>query len=53
MTQKLIQPPGTTSGTFLDFPLVTELDNFAADIAILGIPFGMPYRTVGYGKRSE
>lgn len=43
MTQKLTQPPGTTSGTFLDFPLVTELDNFAADIAILGIPFGMPY----------
>jgi agmatinase len=43
MTQKLTQPPAATHGTFLDFPLVTDLDNLAADIAILGIPFGMPY----------
>ena len=43
MTQELTQSPGTTPGTFLDFPLVTDLDNLTADIAILGIPFGMPY----------
>ncbi len=43
MTQKLTQAPGATRGTFLDFPLVTDFDNFEADIAILGIPFGMPY----------
>jgi agmatinase len=27
------------------FPLATDLDNLDADIAILGIPFGMPYET--------
>ena len=43
MSEHLIEPPGALSGTFLDFPLVTNLDNFDAHIAILGIPFGMPY----------
>jgi agmatinase len=32
-------------GTFLDFPLVTDLDDLKAEIAILGIPYGMPYET--------
>jgi len=44
MTPKLTQAPATTPRTFLDFPLVTDLDNIEADIAILGIPFGMPYQ---------
>ncbi len=39
----LTQPPGTTPQTFLDFPFINSLDEFAADIAILGIPYGMPY----------
>lgn len=45
MTKKLIEPPDATLGTFLDFPLVTNLDSLEADIAILGIPFGMPYES--------
>lgn len=44
MTEKLTEPPGCPPGSFLDFPLVQDLDSLKADIAILGIPFGMPYR---------
>lgn len=43
MSSQLIQPPGKGSRTFLDFPLVSDLDDLNADFAILGIPFGMPY----------
>lgn len=43
MTEKLTEPPGNKGGTFLDFPLVLNLDDLQADFAILGIPFGMPY----------
>ena len=39
----LVESPGQTPCTFLDFPFVDDLDGLAADIAILGIPFGMPY----------
>ena len=50
MTKNLTTPSFTESPhkspcTFLDFPLVTDLDNLQADIAILGIPFGMPYES--------
>ena len=45
MTKNLTEPPGAVPGTFLDFPLSTDLDSFEADIAILGIPFGMPYES--------
>ncbi len=45
MTEQLTESPGTTPATFLDFPLATDLDDLQADIAILGIPFGMPYET--------
>ncbi|MEM7538809.1 MAG: agmatinase [Chloroflexota bacterium] len=38
-----IESPKLSPCTFLDFPLATDLDNFQADIAILGVPFGMPY----------
>ena len=43
MTTELIEPPGTMPRTFLDFPLADDLDALHADIAVLGIPFGMPY----------
>ena len=39
----LVESPGLAPCTLLDFPLVTDLDNLQADIAILGVPFGMPY----------
>ncbi len=44
MTKKnlTIEPTGPAR-TFLDFPLELDIDNLEADIAILGIPFGMPY----------
>lgn len=41
MPKNLIEAPG--SRTFLDFPLVESLDDLDADIAILGIPYGLPY----------
>lgn len=41
--QPLTEAPGLPCRTFLDFPLATDLDGLEADIAILGIPFGMPY----------
>ena len=44
MSKSLTQPPGAPSRTFLDFPLAVDLDRLTADIAILGIPFGMPYQ---------
>lgn len=44
MTEKLTEPPGTFPRTFLEFPFADDLDDLSADIAILGIPFGMPYQ---------
>jgi len=43
MTEILTELPGAPPRTFLDFPFVEDLDALDADIAILGIPFGMPY----------
>ena len=43
MTEKLTERPGTFPRTFLEFPFADDLDDLNADIAILGIPFGMPY----------
>jgi len=40
----MIESPNASPCTFLDFPLISDLDSFQADIAILGIPFGMPYQ---------
>jgi len=42
-TSGLTQAPGIQTRTFLDLPLALDLDSLEADIAILGIPFGMPY----------
>ena len=36
-------PPRFASGTFLNFPLCTEIDSIEADVASLGIPYGDPY----------
>lgn len=43
MTEILTELPGMSQRTFLEFPFADDLDNLNADIAILGIPFGMPY----------
>ena len=45
MAKRLTESPGSGSRTFLDFPFADDLDGLDADIAILGMPFGMPYRT--------
>ncbi len=45
MSSTLTKPPGAGPDTFLDFPYQPDLDNPDADIAVLGIPFGMPYET--------
>lgn len=44
MTEQLTEPPGTFPRTFLEFPYAHDLDDLNADIALLGIPFGMPYQ---------
>ena len=43
MTFDLTAPPRREFQSFHDFPIITDLDNLDADIAILGIPFGDPY----------
>ena len=43
MTKTLTEAPGLLGRTFLNFPLALDLEQLQADIAILGIPFGMPY----------
>jgi len=45
MTPKLSESPCAVPCTFLNFPLVTNIDKLDADIAILGIPYGMPYES--------
>ena len=45
MSVPLIEPPSGPARTFLNFPFVDDLDALDADIAILGVPFGMPYST--------
>ena len=41
----LTEAPSTPPGTFLNYPLSLDLDDLNADIAILGIPYGLPYRS--------
>ena len=43
MPAPLIAPPSSPLRSFLGFPLIDDLDDLEADIAILGVPFGMPY----------
>jgi len=44
MTEKLTEASGMHPQTFLGFPFVDNLDDLDADIAILGVPYGMPYQ---------
>ncbi len=39
----IVELPSESPCTFLDFPFVDQVDDFDADIALLGIPFGMAY----------
>lgn len=43
MKGKITEAPSGTPNSFLGFPLELDLDNFDADIAIIGVPFGLPY----------
>lgn len=43
MDEPLAEAPAGGVGTFLDFPLQTNLAQLGADFAVLGVPFGMPY----------
>ena len=45
MTTNLIEPPTLLPHTFLGFPGIDSIDQLDADIAILGLPYGMPYNT--------
>ncbi len=47
MTNQLTEDPSRTPGSFLNFPLVSDLDNLDAHIAILGVPYGLPYKMGG------
>ena len=40
MTNKLTTPPKKEFQSFHDFPIVTDLDNFEADIAFSSLPIG-------------
>lgn len=44
MTTALTAAPSGPPTTFLNSPLVLDLDTLEAQIAILGIPYGMPYQ---------
>ncbi len=39
----ILELPSESPCTFLDFPFVDQIEDLDADIAILGVPFGMPY----------
>ena len=43
MIAGLTEAPARPPVTFLDFPLALDLDSLDAEIAILGVPYGMPY----------
>ena len=43
MSNYLTNPPKKEFQSFHNFPIINDLDNFKADVAFLGIPFGDPY----------
>lgn len=52
MAQSLTQAPAGGQ-TFLNMPLVTDLESLDADIAVLGIPYGVPYDMDGVAGGSS
>jgi agmatinase len=44
MPSTLTEAPSSPFRTFLDVPLVTDLEALEADVAFLGLPYGAPYR---------
>lgn len=47
MSTNYHQPPKSLPATFLGFPLCSDISEFDADIAILGMPYGDPYGMQG------
>ncbi|MCL6417707.1 agmatinase [Aestuariirhabdus sp. Z084] len=47
MSKLFTEAPTQSPQTFLNFPLINDFEGFAADIAILGVPFGAPYSVDG------
>ncbi|MEM7239101.1 MAG: arginase family protein, partial [Pseudomonadota bacterium] len=45
MTDHLTEKPQGVLQSFLGAPLALDLDTLEADIAILGVPYGLPYAT--------
>ena len=43
----LTRPPAEVAQSFLGFPVCSDLDALDAHVAILGIPFGLPYQMGG------
>ncbi len=43
MTLPLTAAPAAARTTFMYFPLHTDLPSLEAEVAILGIPYGVPY----------
>ena len=43
MTLPLTVAPAAACTTFMNFPLHTDLPSLEAEVAILGIPYGVPY----------
>lgn len=43
MSELTVRPTGAREG-FLNFPLQLDLNSLVADFAILGVPFGVPYK---------
>ena len=44
MTHALTEAPAGPTRTLFDFPFAPDMESLEANIGILGIPFGMPYR---------
>ncbi len=43
MPSRLTEAPRAPFQTFLNFPLVTDLEQVDAEVAVLGLPYGAPY----------
>ena len=43
-TEYLTERPKDNANGFFGFPINLDIDNIEADIAILGVPYGLPYR---------